>query len=155
MTTRTLQRRNFLATGAAALLTLTGFSASAWAGPETDRLLADILVGVTDAITRNYISSHYREGRWDGHYWWYNGRRYTTDQYREHLRGRAKPSGGTPAPQHGPGNNAGAPKNQGGNAPKNNPGNAPKNNAGPGQGGQRPQQGGGQQPRGGEGPGRR
>ena len=30
------------------------------------RLLADILAGVSDALTRDYIRKHYQEGRWDG-----------------------------------------------------------------------------------------
>ena len=30
------------------------------------RLLADILAGVSDALTRDYIRRHYQEGRWDG-----------------------------------------------------------------------------------------
>lgn len=41
------------------------------------RLLADILAGVSDALTRDYIRKHYQEGRWDGSHWNYGGRRYT------------------------------------------------------------------------------
>ena len=41
------------------------------------RLLADILAGVSDALTRDYIRRHYQEGRWDGSHWNYGGRRYT------------------------------------------------------------------------------
>ena len=33
------------------------------------RLLADILAGVSDALTRDYIRRHYQEGRWDGSHW--------------------------------------------------------------------------------------
>lgn len=39
------------------------------------RLLADILAGVSDALTRDYIRRHYQEGRWDGSHWNYGGRR--------------------------------------------------------------------------------
>ena len=35
------------------------------------RLLADILAGVSDALTRDYIRRHYQEGRWDGSHWNY------------------------------------------------------------------------------------
>ncbi|MFR1631172.1 MAG: hypothetical protein ACLSU5_10055, partial [Sutterella wadsworthensis] len=38
------------------------------------RLLADILAGVSDALTRDYIRRHYQEGRWDGSHWNYGGR---------------------------------------------------------------------------------
>ncbi len=37
------------------------------------RLLADILAGVSDALTRDYIRRHYQEGRWDGSHWNYGG----------------------------------------------------------------------------------
>ncbi|MFR3092013.1 MAG: hypothetical protein ACLTMP_10020 [Eggerthella lenta] len=33
------------------------------------RLLADILAGVSDALTRDYIRRHYQEGGWDGSHW--------------------------------------------------------------------------------------
>ena len=46
------------------------------------RLLADILAGVSDALTRDYIRRHYQEGRWDGRYWWYRGNCYTPATYR-------------------------------------------------------------------------
>ena len=45
------------------------------------RLLADILAGVSDALTRDYIRRHYQEGRWDGSHWNYGGRRYTAAEY--------------------------------------------------------------------------
>ena len=45
------------------------------------RLLADILAGVSDALTRDYIRKHYQEGRWDGSHWNYGGRRYTAAEY--------------------------------------------------------------------------
>ena len=44
-------------------------------------LLADILAGVSDALTRDYIRRHYQEGRWDGSHWNYGGRRYTAAEY--------------------------------------------------------------------------
>ncbi len=34
-----------------------------------ERLLADILYGVSDALVRDYIRDRYEDGRWDGHYW--------------------------------------------------------------------------------------
>lgn len=89
------------------------------------RLLADILAGVSDALTRDYIRRHYQEGRWDGRYWWYRGNRYTPATYRRfwiddyyrhypspppprppHFAG-GRPPGGPgprpPQPPHGPG----------------------------------------------------
>lgn len=42
-----------------------------------ERLLADILYGVSDALVRDYIRDRYEDGRWDGHYWYYGGHRYT------------------------------------------------------------------------------
>ena len=45
------------------------------------RLLADILAGVSDALTRDYIRRHYQEGGWDGSHWNYGGRRYTAAEY--------------------------------------------------------------------------
>ena len=64
------------------------------------RLLADILAGVSDALTRDYIRRHYQEGRWDGSHWNYGGRRYTAAEYGrywskhyEERREPKKPSG--------------------------------------------------------------
>ena len=64
------------------------------------RLLADILAGVSDALTRDYIRRHYQEGRWDGSHWNYGGRRYTAaeygrywSKYYEERREPKKPSG--------------------------------------------------------------
>lgn len=80
------------------------------------RLLADILAGVSDALTRDYIRRHYQEGRWDGRYWWYRGNRYTPatyrrfwiDDYYRHYPSpppahRPPPPGHRPPPPHGPG----------------------------------------------------
>lgn len=81
------------------------------------RLLADILAGVSDALTRDYIRRHYQEGRWDGRYWWYRGNRYTPatyrrfwiDDYYRHYPSpppahRPPPPGPRPPqPPHGPG----------------------------------------------------
>lgn len=68
------------------------------------RLLADILAGVSDALTRDYIRRHYQEGRWDGSHWNYGGRRYTAAEYGrywskhyEERREPKKPSGPAPA----------------------------------------------------------
>lgn len=41
-----------------------------------ERLLADILYGVSDALVRDYIRDRYEDGRWDGHYWYYGGHRF-------------------------------------------------------------------------------
>ena len=46
-----------------------------------ERLLADILYGVSDALVRDYIRDRYEDGRWDGHYWYYGGHRYTPHEY--------------------------------------------------------------------------
>lgn len=46
-----------------------------------ERLLADILYGVSDALVRDYIRDRYEDGRWDGHYWYYGGHRYTLHEY--------------------------------------------------------------------------
>lgn len=53
------------------------------------RLLADILAGVSDALTRDYIRKHYQEGRWDGSHWNYGGRRYTPATGRSTTRSAA------------------------------------------------------------------
>ena len=80
-----IARRTLILFTAASLgLTATGAQAS-------EELLGDILRGVADALTRDYIRKHYREGRWDGHHWWYGGRRYSVDEYRRFLADRAKP----------------------------------------------------------------
>ena len=87
-----LTRRSLLF-GAAAFA-LGGFSAIPAYANSSD-LLNDILIGITDAVTRNYIREHWREGRWDGHYWWHSGNRYSMDEYRHFLSARARP---TPPP---------------------------------------------------------
>ena len=51
------------------------------------RLLADILAGVSDALTRDYIRRHYQEGGWDGSHWNYGGRRRVRPLLVEALRG--------------------------------------------------------------------
>lgn len=80
-----IARRTLLLFTAASLgLAATGAQAS-------DELLGDILRGVADALTRDYIRKHYREGRWDGRHWWYDGRRYSVDEYRRFLADRARP----------------------------------------------------------------
>ena len=85
----------------AAAFALCGFSAApALAG--TSELLNDILIGITDAVTRNYIREHWQEGRWDGHYWWHSGKRYSMAEYRAFLSSRARPAPPKPAPQRRP-----------------------------------------------------
>ena len=80
------------------------------------RLLADILAGVSDALTRDYIRRHYQEGRWDGSHWNYGGRRYTAAEYGrywskhyEERREPKKPSGPQAGrnPPKGPGHDNG------------------------------------------------
>ena len=92
------RRTLILFAGASLGLAATGANAS-------DELLGDILRGVADALTRDYIRKHYREGRWDGHHWWYDGRRYSVDEYRRFLADRAKPRPPQPA---SPGSQRGA-----------------------------------------------
>ena len=76
-------RRTLLISGFAALVT-SGLSLPAFAA--SDRLLDDILIGITDALVRDYVRDHYREGQWDGKYWHYNGRRYTPEEYGRFMR---------------------------------------------------------------------
>ena len=104
------RRTLLLFAGASLGLAATGAKAS-------DDLLASILRGVADAITRDYIREHYREGRWDGHHWWYDGRRYSVDEYRRFLSERARkprppqppkpPKPAQPPKPHAPGPQAG------------------------------------------------
>ena len=98
------RRTVILFTAASLGLAATGANAS-------EDLLGDILRGVADAFTRDYIRHHYRDGHWDGRHWWYDGRRFTVVEYRRFLIGRAGPR--PPAPPrpmpprppkpHGPG----------------------------------------------------
>lgn len=123
----------------AALLGLAATGAQA-----SDELLGDILRGVADALTRDYIRKHYREGRWDGRHWWYDGRRYSVDEYRRFLADRAKPRPPQPAkpprpaqpPQppkpHGPGPQGGPGRPGPGGAPNRGPDRGPQ--GGPGRG---------------------
>ena len=64
------RRTVILFTAASLGLAATGANAS-------EDLLGDILRGVADAFTRDYIRHHYRDGHWDGRYWWYDGRRFS------------------------------------------------------------------------------
>lgn len=87
---KTMTTRRKLIFGTAVFL-----AAGSWAGvasAASDELLADLLYGVTDALTREYIREHYREGRWDGHRWYYDGRWYSRDAYRRFLAERAAAS---------------------------------------------------------------
>lgn len=90
-----LTRRKVLLSAAA--LAALGTTVPAFA--VSDALLSDLLVGVTDALTREYIRSHYREGRWENGRWYYQGRWYTPDEYRRHLSAMARPA---PAPHPAP-----------------------------------------------------
>ena len=127
------RRTLILFAGASLGLAATGANAS-------DELLGDILRGVADALTRDYIRKHYREGRWDGHHWWYDGRRYSVDEYRRFLADRAKPRPPQPArpaqpPKpngHGPQGGPGRPGPDG--APNRGPDRGPQ--GGPGRGSQ-------------------
>ena len=76
------RRTVILFTAASLGLAATGANAS-------EDLLGDILRGVADAFTRDYIRHHYRDGHWDGRHWWYDGRRFTVVEYRRFLIGRA------------------------------------------------------------------
>lgn len=71
------RRKIIMAAAATAAAALCAAPASA----RDDRLLADILRGVSDALVRDYIRDRYEDGRWDGHYWHYNGHRYTPQEY--------------------------------------------------------------------------
>ncbi len=51
-------------------------------------LLDDILHGVSDALVREYIREHYREGRWDGSHWVVSDHRYTPHEYAVFLERR-------------------------------------------------------------------
>ena len=55
-----------------------------------ERLLADILYGVSDALVRDYIRDRYEDGRWDGHYWYYGGHRYTASRRRSPRSARSR-----------------------------------------------------------------
>ncbi len=105
----------------------------AFARPASDRLLDDILIGISDAVVRNYIRDHYHEGRWDGRYWWHEGRRYTVDEYRHYLSNRARPAP-PPPPRHKPASrhNPQPPRNNrpsGGPRHAGDPGGAPRGSA--------------------------
>lgn len=150
MTNISFSRRHLIQ-GATAVLALGAVPGIALAN--ADSLLADILIGVGDAMKRDYIREHYGRGRWDGHYWHYEGRRYTPTQYRDFWLSRYEPPAPRPRPQPrpvpgpnrnpppcgngpcGPGNPPGrGPGNQGrGPGPgRNGPGRGPGNDRGPG-----------------------
>lgn len=77
-----LSRRSFLLAGCAACLPFAGIRNAQAHDPY---LVADLLIGVSDALVRNYIRHHYDDGYWDGRYWWYDGHRYSPRQYRDVL----------------------------------------------------------------------
>ena len=88
-----LTRRRILQTSVAALA-LTSVPCLALAHSHSDQLLADILIGVGDALQREWIRDNYGHGHWDGHYWNYGGHRYTPLEYRDFWLSRYQP----PAP---------------------------------------------------------
>ena len=127
-----LTRRQILI-GTAAFAATGTTSSLLWAAD--DRLLSDILIGITDAVTRSYIREHWREGRWDGRYWWHSGRRYSMDEYRRYLAGRARP---TPPPPPPPAAAPRPPASGRGPGPGGGPGNPPPHGKGPGNPGRGP-----------------
>lgn len=56
-----------------------------------ERLLADILYGVSDALVRDYIRDRYEDGRWDGHYWYYGGHRFRQNLLWRRRNSKAAP----------------------------------------------------------------
>lgn len=114
------------------LFTAASLGLAATGAQASDELLGDILRGVADALTRDYIRKHYREGRWDGHHWWYDGRRYSVDEYRRFLADRAKPRPPQPPKPHGPGPQGGPGRPGPGGAPNRGPDRGPQ--GGPGRG---------------------
>lgn len=126
------------------LFTAASLGLAATGAQASDELLGDILRGVADALTRDYIRKHYREGRWDGHHWWYDGRRYSVDEYRRFLADRAKPrppqlakpprpaQPPQPPKPHGPGPQGGPGRPGPGGAPNRGPDRGPQ--GGPGRG---------------------
>lgn len=114
------------------LFTAASLGLAATGAQASDELLGDILRGVADALTRDYIRKHYREGRWDGRHWWYDGRRYSVDEYRRFLADRAKPRPPQPPKPHGPGPQGGPSRPGPGGAPNRGPDRGPQ--GGPGRG---------------------
>ncbi len=152
MTNTILTRRHLLSTVAAAAA-LGAVPALAFAN--SDALLADILVGVGDALRRDYIRENYGRGRWDGRCWIYEGRRYTPREYRDFWLaryqpphrpappppkprpapppGRPNPPGPAGGPGRGPDKKPGRGPDKGpGRGPGNGPGNGPGRGQGPG-----------------------
>lgn len=93
----TLTRRHILQTSVAALA-LTSVPCLAFAHSHSDQLLADILIGVGDALQREWIRDNYGHGHWDGHYWNYGGHRYTPLEYRDYWLSRYQPPAPPPRP---------------------------------------------------------
>lgn len=147
MTRTTLTRRHFLI-GTTAVFALGSVPGLALAN--SDALLADILVGVGDALMRDWIRDNYGRGRWDGRYWVYEGRRYTPHEYRDYWLSHYQPPPPPPArrpaappprpaPGPGPGPKPQPPKPPAGgrgpdHGPGNKPGNGPKPKPGDGPG---------------------
>lgn len=93
-----LTRRRILQTSVAALA-LTSVPCLALAHSHSDQLLADILIGVGDALQREWIRDNYGHGHWDGHYWNYGGHRYTPLEYRDYWLSRYQPPAPPPPPR--------------------------------------------------------
>ncbi len=100
MTNISFSRRRLIQ-GATAVLAVGAVPGIALAN--ADSLLADILIGVGDAMKRDYIREHYGRGRWDGHYWNYGGHRYTPLEYRDFWLSRYQPPAPPPPPPRRPG----------------------------------------------------
>ena len=98
-TTFSTRRRLLIGSAAAALLAATPLAALA---NRSDALLADILVGVGDAMQRDWIRRNYGLGRWDGRRWVYGGRRYTPREYRDFWLARYRPAPPPPPPHRRP-----------------------------------------------------
>ena len=88
MTNTIFTRRRILQTAIAAAA-IGAVPAVAFAG--NDALLADILMGVTDALQRDWLRRNCRRGIWDSGYWYFEGRRFTPHEYRDFWLSRYEP----------------------------------------------------------------
>ncbi len=104
---------------------------TASASSTTDAILAGLLAGVTDAAVSAYIRKHYREARWDGHYFCLENRRLTRDEWRRELERRHRAEARRSPPPRPHDNPRPAPRPQTPPPPPGGPGRGPK---GPGPG---------------------
>lgn len=102
-----LTKRQFLFGGVVLLGTGMAGTFSLPASANEATLLSDILHGVSDALVREYIREHYRDGaRWDGRVWIVDNRRYSPAEYRVYLEDRYRraphpePQGHPEHPKH-------------------------------------------------------